>query len=79
LESAYLGLLAGVAGCLLATIGATVINQFLRDAGIHLAMTPSLMALGIGLSVLMGTCGGLYPAWRAAQLLPMDAIRLGSH
>jgi putative ABC transport system permease protein len=79
LESAYLGLLAGVAGCLLAAIGTSVINQFLRDAGIHLAMTPSLMALGIGLSVLMGTFGGLYPAWRAAQLLPMDAIRLGSH
>ena len=39
LESAYLGLLAGVAGCLLAAIGTTVINQFLSDAGIHLGMT----------------------------------------
>jgi putative ABC transport system permease protein len=79
LESAYLGLLAGVAGCLLAAIGTTVINHFLSDAGIRLGMTPSLLALGIGLSVLMGTFGGLYPAWRAARLLPMDAIRLGSH
>ena len=79
LESAYLGLLAGVAGCLLAAIGTTVSNHFLSDAGIHLGMTPSLLALGVGLSVLMGTCGGLYPAWRAARLLPMDAIRLGSH
>jgi putative ABC transport system permease protein len=79
LESAYLGLLAGVAGCVLATVGTTVINQFLADAGIHLGMTPSLLALGIGLSVLMGTCGGIYPAWRAARLLPMEAIRLGSH
>ncbi len=78
LESAYLGLLAGVAGCLLAAIGATVLNQFLADAGIHLGMTPSLLALGIGLSVLMGTCGGFYPAWRAARLVPMEAIRLGS-
>ena len=33
-------------------------------------MTPSLLALGIGLSVLMGTLGGLYPAWRAARLIP---------
>ncbi len=78
MESAYLGLLAGVAGCLLAAIGTTVSNQFLSDAGIHLGMTPSLLAMGIGLSVLMGTCGGLYPAWRAARLLPMEAIRLGS-
>ncbi len=56
-----------------------MINQFLADAGIRLGMTPSLLVLGIGLSVLMGTCGGLYPAWRAARLLPMEAIRLGSH
>ena len=54
-------------------------NHFLADAGIHLGMTPSLFTLGIGLSVLMGTFGGLYPAWRAARLLPMEAIRLGSH
>jgi putative ABC transport system permease protein len=79
LESAYLGLLAGVGGCLLAAIGTMVINHFVADAGIHLGMTPSLLVLGIGLSVLMGTCGGLYPAWRAARLLPMEAIRLGSH
>jgi putative ABC transport system permease protein len=79
LESAYLGLLAGVAGCLLAAVGTTVINQFLSGEGIHLGLTPALLALGIGLSVLMGTCGGFYPAWRAARLLPMEAIRLGSH
>ncbi len=79
LESAYLGLLAGVAGCLLAAIGTALINQFVSGAGIHLGMTPSLLALGVGLSVLMGTLGGLYPAWRAARLQPMDAIRLGSH
>jgi putative ABC transport system permease protein len=64
---------------LLAAVGTMVINQFVADAGIRLGMTPSLLVLGIGLSVLMGTCGGLYPAWRAARLLPMEAIRLGSH
>jgi putative ABC transport system permease protein len=78
LESAYLGLLAGVAGCALAIVGAGVANQFLAG-GMHLSLPPSLFALGLGLSVVTGTFGGLYPAWRAARLVPMDAIRLGSH
>jgi putative ABC transport system permease protein len=78
LESAYLGLLAGLVGCALAWIGILVVNQFL-SGGIHLVMSLSLLGLGIGLSVTMGTLGGLYPAWRAARLVPMEAIRLGSH
>ena len=78
LESAYLGLLAGLVGCVLAWVGTLVDQQFI-SGGIHLGMTPSLLALGIGLSVVMGTLGGLYPAWQAARLVPMDAIRLGSH
>ena len=77
LESAFLGLLAGVAGCLMAWSGTAVANHFV-SGGIHLGMPPSLWALGIGLSVATGTLGGLYPAWRAARLAPMEAIRLGS-
>ena len=78
LESAFLGLLAGVVGCVLAWSGAAVANQFV-SGGIHLGMPPSLWAVGIGLSVATGTLGGLYPAWRAARLVPMEAIRFGSH
>jgi putative ABC transport system permease protein len=78
LESAYLGLLAGVVGCLLAALGVVVANQFV-SGGVHLTMPPWLFALGISLSVITGTLGGLYPAWRAARLVPMDAIRVGSH
>ena len=77
-ESAYLGLMAGALGCVLAVVGTTVANQFL-GGGLRLVMPPRLFALGIGLSLVTGTLGGLYPAWRAARLVPMDAIRLGSH
>lgn len=79
LESAFLGLLAGLLGCLLAIAGAILVNVFLKSSGLQLAVTPELIALGLGLSVVMGTLGGLYPAWRAARLVPMEAIRLGAH
>jgi putative ABC transport system permease protein len=78
LESAYLGLLSGALGCVLAAAGVAVANQFL-GGGVRLSTPPWLLALGVGLSVVTGTLGGLYPAWRAARLVPMDAIRVGSH
>ena len=78
IESAYLGLLAGLIGCLMG-LGMTAIgNQFL-SGGLQLEFGPRLVAVGLGLSVVMGTLGGLYPAWKASRLVPMDAIRLGSH
>ena len=78
LESAYLGLLSGLVGCVLAVAGVALANQF-STGGVLLAMPVWLLALGVALSVITGTLGGLYPAWRAARLVPMDAIRLGSH
>jgi putative ABC transport system permease protein len=79
LESAYLGLLSGLVGCALAAAGVAVANGFFVSGGVRLTVPPWLLALGVGLSVVTGTLGGLYPAWRAARLVPMDAIRVGSH
>lgn len=76
LESAYLGSLAGILGCILAVIGTTVANRFLTG-GIQLVVTPWLVFLGMGLSLVTGTLGGLYPAWKASHMAPMEAIRLG--
>lgn len=78
LESAFLGLMAGVLGCLLAWLGTVVANQFL-GGGVHLGITPRSLLIGLGLSIATGVLGGLYPAWRAARMVPMEAIRLGSH
>ncbi len=76
-ESVCLGLLAGVLGCLLAMGGVAVVNRYLEH-GLQLALTPGLLALGLGLATALGTLGGLYPAWRASRLAPMETIRLGS-
>jgi putative ABC transport system permease protein len=77
-ESAGLGLLSGVLGCGLAWTGVAFANHFV-GGGLHLAITARLFGIGLGLSLLTGVLGGLYPAWKAARLVPMDAIRLGSH
>ena len=53
--------------------------ETLPRVAMGLGVTPWLLGLGITLSVIMGTLGGLYPAWRAARLVPMEAIRIGSH
>ena len=78
LESAFLGLLAGVAGCLLAWAGRPWPTSS-SPGGFTWGCPRRSWRVGIGLSVVTGTLGGLYPAWRAARLVPMEAIRLGSH
>jgi putative ABC transport system permease protein len=77
LESACLGLLAGVLGGGSALLATTVANLFL-SGGLRLEVTPHLLMLGLVIAVLVGTSSGLYPAWRASRLMPMDAIRRGS-
>ncbi len=77
LESACMGLLSGMIGCILALVGVVVANPFL-SGGVRLWLSPWLFAIGLGLAVVTGTLGGVFPAWRAARLVPMDAIRLGS-
>jgi len=77
-ESAFLGLLSGIVGCVLATAGVETANQFL-SGGLSLVLPPWLFALGIGLSVVTGTLGGLSPPGGAPGLVPMDPIGGGSH
>jgi putative ABC transport system permease protein len=78
IESSYLGLLSGVLGCALALVGVGIVNQFLTG-GMKLQETPWHLAAGVGLALVMGIMGGIYPAWRASGMAPMEAIRRGAH
>ncbi len=78
-ESAVLGFLAGVIGFGLSLAFAAIANQFITSTGLALSITPVNALKGLGLSVLMGTLGGLYPAWQASRMVPMAAIRMGAH
>lgn len=77
-ESAYLGLLSGLAGFALAIVFTLIANHFITTTGLRLSITPFNAARGLFLSVVMGMLGGLYPAWKASRMVPMAAIRLGA-
>jgi putative ABC transport system permease protein len=72
-ESALLGLLSGLLGAGLATAGVLTLNRFLE--GFRLELSPWLMAASLGGSLAIATVSGLYPAWKASRMTPMDAIR----
>jgi putative ABC transport system permease protein len=74
-ESALLGLLSGLVGSVLAFAGVEVLNRFLTQFELRLELTPGLIVVSILTALLIATSAGLYPAWRASRMTPMDAIR----
>jgi putative ABC transport system permease protein len=71
-ESVVLSMFGGVVGTLLGTSIAIVISRF---TPIPAAVEPWSIALGIGITALVGLFFGLYPASRAASLEPIEALR----
>jgi putative ABC transport system permease protein len=65
-----IGILLGIG---LAAIAAAVLAQFV--SGWQMVIPTSALVSGIGVSVAVGLLFGLYPARRASQLNPIDALR----
>ncbi len=76
-EAAFIGGLGGALGVLAGSGLAFAANQLmLNQAGMPLFLiTPRLAVGAIVFTVLMGVIGGLYPAWQAARLDPVAALR----
>ena len=71
-ESVVLSMFGGVVGTLLGTSIALVISRF---TPIPAAVEAWSIALGIGITALVGLFFGLYPAAQAARLDPIEALR----
>jgi putative ABC transport system permease protein len=71
-ESVVLSMFGGVIGTIFGAIIALVISSF---TPIPAAIEAWSVALGIGITALVGLFFGLYPAMRAARLDPIEALR----
>jgi putative ABC transport system permease protein len=71
-ESVVLSMLGGVIGTILGALFATAVSQF---SPIAASIELWSVALGIGITALVGLFFGLYPASRAARLDPIEALR----
>ena len=80
-EAVLISLVGGVIGGAIAWFAfdgfqTTTMNfQSFSQVAFAFAVTPKLLALALAYSVLMGLLGGLFPAWRAARLPVVTALR----
>ncbi|MBN2015076.1 MAG: ABC transporter permease [Candidatus Altiarchaeota archaeon] len=71
-ESAFLSGIGGLTGLMLGYASTGIITQYTTFTTI---LTPELISLGLGFSVILGMGAGLYPAWSASQLDPIEVLR----
>jgi putative ABC transport system permease protein len=69
-EAAGISLFGGLLGLALAFPVTLVINQFLPTT-----MSLSIIGLALLVSIVTGILSGFFPAWRAARMNPVDALR----
>jgi len=74
-EAVLLSVLSGLVGWGVGTLGSAAVAT--RVARLEVAVTPDplLAAAAVGLALLVGVAGSLYPALRASNLDPADALR----
>jgi len=75
-ETAVIGMIGGVAGLLLGLMIAALGNAAGEMSGNALFLvTPRLMIGSVLFAVVLGVVSGLYPAYHAASLNPVQALR----
>lgn len=72
-EAIVLSLLGGLLGMLLGFVGAQVLAGLSED--LQAVVTTQAILLAVGVSTIVGLLFGIFPALRASQLHPIDALR----
>jgi putative ABC transport system permease protein len=78
-ESGIFGLVGGSIGIFFGYLISRVINaaaeKYLGPGMLTTAVTPGMVATALAFSVVVGVLSGLYPAYRAVKLDPVEALR----
>jgi ABC-type transport system, involved in lipoprotein release, permease component len=76
-EAAFLGLLGGIVGAALSVGTGLVVFQLLAGDRLAVFGWPSIRYVvgGFGFAVVASVLSGLYPAWKAANDPPVEALR----
>jgi putative ABC transport system permease protein len=84
LETVMICLAGGVAGSIAAVAGSGLVERAIKalaDLGVSgsvVNITPAVIGFAMFGAVVLGFFGGLYPAWRASSMRPVEAIGKGA-
>jgi len=76
LEAGLIGLIGGLIGLALGGVVVVLANELGRDSGtILFDLTPGTAVFAVAFSTILGIVAGIIPAWHAARLDPVEALR----
>jgi len=74
IESVMISLVGGIIGILFGFVGSYSLRSLSRGLA-YARVTPELIVGSILFAIFLGIVGGLYPAWIASKLDPIEALR----